>query len=353
MAAPQHPTVGIGRPPATSPPLEMLTPDEPQWLWESLRYQFWQPPDLARSMRRAGQLEPEQREAIAYWWSLVAAVEGLGPRAYATAFVRATEQHDSDQVRWALLTMLRDALRHEQLFHLAIQRLVPGWPVDYQPQTAVGRHASRHLGQVDQEAERCWHGYQRALDQQGIGVVSGALLLSALATGDLYEHWASGCTIPVFATAFRHTARDAQRHQAVLRALAARGWPLLSVAQRSAAAAQVQSTVELLSVVMLDPASGQPDLPGDAAASQAACQAVLGGLAAEQRHELLRTALLQIRDLQHRYHIPFPAMPHLAIRGTQQDAAQDAASPRQAGGTQGPPGDRPWSLHPSASAGAR
>jgi hypothetical protein len=100
---------------------------------------------------------------------------------------------------------------------------------------------------------------------------------------------------------------------------------------------------------MLDPASGQPDLPGDMAASQAACQAVLGGLAAEQRHELLRTALLQIRDLQHRYHIPFPAMPQLAIRGTQQDAAR----PRQAGGTQGPPGDRPWSLHPPASAGAR
>lgn len=328
MAAPQHLTVGIGRPPTTSPPLEMLTPDEPQWLWESLRYQFWQPPDLARSIRHAGPFTAEQREAIVHWWSLLAAVEGLGPRAYAAAFVRATEQHDSDQVRWSLLAMLRDELQHEQLRGLAMQQLVPGWPLHDQPQTALGRHANRHLGQVDQEAERCWHGYQRALDKHGIGVVSGALLLRALATGSLYQHWAFGCATPALATALRHTAHDAQRHQAVLRALAARDWPLLSAPQRSEAAAQVQATATLLAAVMLDPADGQPDLPGDLAANQrarqAACQAGLGVPTAEQRHELLRTALLQVRDLQHRYHIPFPAIPHLAIRGTQ----GDTASPR-------------------------
>lgn len=310
MAVRQHPAVGIGRPPTTGPPLEAIAPDEPQWLWESLRYQFWQPTDLARSIQRAGSLTPEQREALVYWWSLLAAVDGLGPRAYAAAFVHATEHHDSDQVRWALLAMLRDELKHEQLCRLAMQRLAPGWPLRYQPLTAIGRHASRHLRQVDREAERCWYGYQQTLDQHGIGVVSGALLLGALVTGGLYERWAFGCAIPSFATAFRHTAHDAQRHQAVLRALAARDWPLLSTPQRSEAAAQVQATARLLSAVMLDPA---PD--------QAACQAGLGVPTAEQRQELLRTALIEVRDLQRRYDIPFPAMPQLTIPGTQEDTA--------------------------------
>jgi hypothetical protein len=351
MTARQHRAAGIERPPTTGQPLDVLAPDEPEWLWESLRYQFWQPTDLARSFRGAGQFEPEQREAIAYGWSLVAAVEGLGPRAYAAAFVRATERHDSDQVRWSLLAMLRDELKHEQLCRLAIQGLAPGWPLHYQPQTTLGRHASRHLDQVDQQAERCWHGYQRALGQDGIGVVSGALLLSTLVTGSLCERWAFGCAIPVFATAFRHIARDAQRHQGVLRTLAARDWPLLSDSRRSDAAAHVQAAAKLLSIVMLDPATGRPDLPGGPAADQPAWQAALGVPTAEQRQELLRTALLQVKDLQHRYHVPFPAVPELAILGTQQ--AAKAASLGQSGGTQGPPGDRPWSLHPSASAGAR
>lgn len=351
MTARQHRAVGIERPPTTGQPLDVLAPDEPEWLWESLRFQFWQPTDLARSFRRAGQFEPEQREAIAYGWSLVAAVEGLGPRVYAAAFVRATERHDSDQVRWSLLAMLHDELKHEQLCRLAIQGLAPGWPRHYQPQTTLGRHASRHLDQVEQQAERCWHGYQRALGQHGIDVVSGGLLLSTLVAGSLYERGAFGCAIPAFATAFRHVARDAQRHQAVLRALAAMDWPLLTASQRSEAAAQVQATAKLLSAVMLDPATGRADPPGGPAADQPAWQAALGVLTAEQRQELLRAALLQVKDLQHRYHIPFPAMPELAILGTQ--PAAPAGSQRQAGETQGPPGDRPWSLHPSASGGAR
>lgn len=338
MAVGQYRAVGIERPPITGPPLEVPAPDEPEWLWESLRYQFWQPTDLAGSIRHAGPFTPEQREAIAYWWSLLAAVEGLGPRAYAAAFVRATVQHDSDQVRWSLLAMLRDELQHEQLFRMAMQRLAPGWPLHYQPQTALGRDANRHVGQADQEAERCWRGYQHALDKAGIGVVSGALLLGALVTGGLYERWACGCTHPAFATAFRHTAHDAQRHQAVLRALAARDWPLLSASQRSEAAAQVQATARLLSAVMLDPAANQP-----------ARQAGLAVPSAEQRQELLRTALLEVKDLQHRYHIPFRAMPELAILGTQ----EDASGLREAGGTHGPPGEQPWSLHPPAGASAR
>jgi hypothetical protein len=328
MTTQQRRAVGIG--PPISPVLEGQPTDrhagteEPAWLWDSLRFRFWEPTDLARGMRHAGGLEPEQREVAASWWSLLAAADQLGPRMYAAAFVRATEQHQSDQVRWSLLAMLRDELQHEQFCRLALERFAPGWPRRYAPRTPLGRRANRHLDRVHREAECCWRHYQRGLTRHGLPVATGALLLSELAAGALCDRWADGCAIPALATALRHTASDARRHQAVLRALAARDWPSLAAPARAEAAVQVQATTGLLSVVMLDTAAGA-DLPVDLAASRracqaAACQAGLGVPTAEQRQELLRAALLEVKDLQHRYDIPFPAMPGLAILGTEESA---------------------------------
>jgi hypothetical protein len=301
-----------------TPPPEASAPDEPEWLWESLRYQFWRPDDFAHGFRHAGGLGAEQREALAGWWSLVAVAEGLGPRMYAAAFVRATEQHESDQVRWSLMAMLRDELQHEQLFGLATRQLEADRPP--QPRGQLDRAA--------EEAERCWHEYRRALDQYGIGVVGGALLLRALAIGKVYEHWACDCAVPMLATAFRHAAHDAERHQAALRALAITDWPKLSTAQRAEAVAQVQATAKLLCGIMLDPVAVQGDL-----AAGPNGQTAVGVPTAEQRHEMLRDALLEVKDLQARYHIPFPAMPRLAILGNR----GDIAGGRGAGRTHGPP----------------
>src|SRR5262245_35411143 len=178
---------GIGRPispalggrPAGRPP----DTDEPAWLWEALRSGFWEPADLARGMRHAGRLEPEQQEWAAWWWSLLTAADQLGPRMYAAAFVRATEQHDSDRVCWSFVAMPRDGVQHEQLFRLGMQCLTPGWPRRAQPRTAPGQ-AEQHLREVNEEAERCWDGYQQALDRHGIAVVTGGLLLGALVAGD-------------------------------------------------------------------------------------------------------------------------------------------------------------------------
>jgi hypothetical protein len=215
--APQgHPT---GRPVLTG---------EPAWLWESLRIRFWEPGDLARGMRHAARsLEPERRAVAARWWSLLATADQLGPRLYAAAFLRATEQHHSDQLRWCLLAILHDQVQHEQLFCLGIQSLAAGCPRPAEPPAPAGQ-AERHLTQVHQQAERCWHGYRQALDRHGLAAVTGGLLLAALVTTALYQHCALGCAIPTLATAFRHLGHDARRHQDVLRALVARHWHPLS-----------------------------------------------------------------------------------------------------------------------------
>lgn len=313
-AQPQEP-FAKDRPPATSPPQHgpsaprLPSAAEPGWLWESVRYQFWGASDLERSIRHLGPLTPAQGQAVAYWWSLLAAIEGLGPRAYAAAFVRATEQGDSDQVRWSLLAMLRDELQHEQLCRLVLQQLRPRWPLE--DHTAAA-NLGCHLQDAYEQAEQCLLGCRRALDRHGISVVEGGLLLVELATGGLYEDWATTCTIPTFTTAFRHAAHDAQRHQAVMRALAARDWPLLTPRGRAEAAAQVEAAASLLSEVLFASGEGQPETVLEVQARQAG----LGVPTGQQRRELLRTALLRLRHLQLRYGIPFPAIPELAIAGS-------------------------------------
>ncbi|HZD74444.1 MAG TPA: hypothetical protein VE776_11265 [Actinomycetota bacterium] len=330
MITQQRRAVGSGQPLSPTaeprPAARPATTEEPAWLWESLRSRFWDPADLARGLRHAGGLQPEQRARAAEWWSLLMAADQLGPRLYAAAFVRATERHDSDQVRWSLVAMLRDELQHEQLFRQGMQGLLPGrrpW--------AGPRPAEQYLRRVDLEAERRWHGYQQALDRYGIAAVSGGLLLGALVTGDLYGRCASGCTIPAFATAFRHLGQDAKRHQGALRALAARDWPFLTAPERTEAAAQVQAAAGFLTTVLLDPAArplGHPE-PGDLVGRPAAAfREALGVPTEEERLEILRAALLKVRDLQRLHGIPFPAIPALAIPGTERDTGAD----RQGGG---------------------
>jgi hypothetical protein len=128
MITRQRQAIGIGLPTGSvvhQPTGRPADKEEPAWLWESLRSRFWEPADLARGLRSAGGLESGQREVAAWWWSLLAAADQLGSRMYAAAFVRATEQHDSDQVRWSLLAMLRDEVQHEELFRLGMQSLGP------------------------------------------------------------------------------------------------------------------------------------------------------------------------------------------------------------------------------------
>jgi hypothetical protein len=224
-------------------------------------------------------------------------------------FASACERHDGAQVRWSLLAMLRDALKHEQVCWIAPRRLVPerpgqaGW-------TELARGTDAHLRQVEREAGRCWREWQRALHRDGIGVLSGAMLLRSLTLGGLYEQWSYTCAIPGVAGTLRNIAQDQRRHQYALRAMTDKSCRTLSSGQRATAATQVQGTARLLSIALLD-LDVVPRI--DAALAGHIREPGLGVPAAERRLELLRTALLAVRDLHVRHGIPFHAMPELAI----------------------------------------
>jgi hypothetical protein len=225
-------------------------------------------------------------------------------------FASACERHDGAQVRWSMLAMLRDALKHEQACQVAPRRLAPERP-GQEGWTDLARGTDAHLRQVEREAGRCWREWQRALHRDGIGVLSGAMLLRSLTLGGLYEQWSYICPVPAVAATLRNVARDHQRHQCVLRAVTDQSCRTLSSGQRATAATQVQSTARLLSVALLDP-DVVPHIGGEALAGHN-CEPCLGVPVAERRLELLRTALLKVRDLHARHGIPFHAMPELAI----------------------------------------
>jgi hypothetical protein len=309
----QQDGVAFQRRPTVTLPREVLTAyrdtgsDEPAWLLDSLRHEFWDPSELAQSIGHTGPIAGEQRPAIAHWWSIIEALESIGPPAYAAMFASACERHDGDQVRWSLLAMLRDAVKHEQVCSIVQPGLRSGRPG--QQDLASGTDA--HLRQVEREAGRCWGEWQRALHQDGIGVLSGAMLLRSLTLGGLYEEWRYTCAIPAAAATLRNIARDHRRHQCALRAVTDRSCRTLSSRQRAIAATQVHGTARLLSVALLDP-DLTPRIGADALAGHV-CEAGLGVPVVERRLELLRTALLEVRDLHARHGIAFHAMPELAI----------------------------------------
>jgi hypothetical protein len=90
----------------------------------------------------------------------------------------------------------------------------------------------------------------------------------------------------------------------------------LGASGRTEAAGQVQTAAGFLSAVVLTRLGEEREPPVELLARHAG----FGVPTVEQRLEVLRAALLKVKDLQARYGVPFPAMPHLAIPGTQADA---------------------------------
>lgn len=84
-----------------------------------------------------------------------------------------------------------DALKHEQVCRIAPRHLAPE-PLGRED---LARGTDEHLRQVEREAGRCWREWQRALHRDGIGVVSGAMLLRSLTLGGLYEQWSYTCAV--------------------------------------------------------------------------------------------------------------------------------------------------------------
>ncbi len=289
-------------------------------IWKSSRREYWDPEALAWSTFNAEAYSIEQREAMAYWFTLLSVFDASAPPVLARALTRTYELHEEDAVRRAFFSIERDEQNHEQFCGMAIQRLTPGGPLDREPATDLGRRAKRNAAWLYHNGGRYWNGYSSALPRYSLAVVFSAFLMGETAAATLFHHMANHCEEPVFQEAFRHIGRDEGRHMAICLTLMERDYPKLSPEERSLVTKQIRAGYVFLSGVLFEPPEEFWDLPDDFIATQheieeVARSAGFGVASYDEKRDNWQRAMLNVKGVLDRYDIPFPAIPEIGIAG--------------------------------------
>jgi rubrerythrin len=289
-------------------------------IWRSARREYWDPEALPWSTLHPDAYAPEQREAIAYWFTLLSVFDASAPPVFAQALTRTYELHEEDAVRRAFFSIERDEQNHEQLCGMAITRLTPGGPLEREPETELGRRARRNAAWLYHNGGRYWSGYTKALPRYSLAVVFSSFLMGETAAATLFHHMASHCTEPVFAEAFRNVGRDEGRHMAICLTLMERDYPKLSSEERRLVTKQIRAGYVFLSGVLFEPPEEFWELPPDFIETQREIEEVarsagFGVATYDEKRENWRKAMLNVKGVLDRYEIPFPAIPEVGITG--------------------------------------
>jgi hypothetical protein len=289
-------------------------------IWRAARREYWDPEALPWSAFDVNRYTPEQREAIAYWFTLLSVFDASAPPVFAQALTHTYEVHEEDAVRRAFFSIERDEQNHEQFCGLAISRLTPGGPLDYEPMTDLGRRAQRNAAWLYHNGGRYWTGYNKALPRYSLAVVFSSFLMGETAAATLFHHMASHCEEPVFKEGFRNIGRDEGRHMAVCLTLMERDYPKISDEDKALVTKQIRAGYVFLSGVLFEPPEEFWDLPDDFIATQREIEEVarsagFGVATYDEKRENWRKAMLNVKSVVERYGIPFPAIPEVGITG--------------------------------------
>nr|WP_276940341.1 hypothetical protein [Ferrimicrobium acidiphilum] len=289
-------------------------------IWASAQKEYWDPARLPWDSLRPEQMSPTEREAVAYWFSLLSVFDASAPPVFATALVHAYEIHEEDPVRRAFFSITRDEQNHEIVCGKAISLLTPGAPLDYEPQSELGRRAKRNVEWLYHNGARYWNGYKKAVPRYSMAVLFSSFLMGEVASATLFQYMFNHTTIPVFKEAFRAIGRDEGRHMAICLSLMERDYPKISDEDRSIVTKQIRAGYVFLSGVLFEPPSDFWDLPEDFISTQREIEEVaraagLGVATYDEKLENWRQAMLNVKGVLERYDIPFPAIPEVGISG--------------------------------------
>ena len=70
-----------------------------QEVWEAARREDWDPEKLPWDTLDVDSYTWEERESIAYWWSLLSVFDASAPPVFAEALIKTYEVHEEDPVR--------------------------------------------------------------------------------------------------------------------------------------------------------------------------------------------------------------------------------------------------------------
>ncbi len=290
-------------------------------VYEASRREVWDPAALPWDTFDVESYSWEEREAMAYWWTLLSVFDASAPPVFASAMIKSYEAHEEDAVRRCFFSVTQDEQNHEHMCGLAITKLL-GYddPLTYEPKTELGMKAQRNAKWLYFNGGRYWEGYKQAVPKYSLAVLFSSFLMGEIAAATIFHQMAEGAREPVFQDAFKNIGRDEGRHMAICMTLMERDYPKLDLTDRDTITKQVRAGYLFLSAVLFEPPTDFWDLPDDFIEVQRACEAVARDAGFhipdyETKKENWRQAILNLKGVLDRYDIPFPAIPEVGIDG--------------------------------------
>ena len=290
-------------------------------IWEASQREQWDPQKLPWDTFKADNYSWEEREAIAYWWTILSVFDASAPPVFAAAMIKTYEEHKEDAVRRCFFSVTRDEQMHEQMCGLAITKLLDHPDaLTYEPKTDLGKRLQKNAKWLYYNGGRYWEGYKRAVPKYSMAVLFSSFLMGEIAAATIFHQMASGCTEPVFKEGFANICRDEGRHMAICMSLMERDYPSLPKEDRSIITKQIRAGYLFLSAVLFEPPEAFWDIPEDFIANQREGEEVarkagfhIPGY--EAKKENWREAILNLKGVLDKFDIPFPAIPEVDITG--------------------------------------
>ena len=290
-------------------------------IWTAAQREYWDPAKLPWNSFDPSRYSWEEREAIAYWWTLLSVFDASAPPVFAQALVKTYEVHEEDPVRKCFFSVTRDEQNHEAFCGMAISRLLehPS-PLTYKPRTELGHKAQKNAHWLYYNGGRYWNGYKQAVPRYSLAVLFSAFLMGEIAAATVFKQMSAGAAEPLFREAFRNVGRDEGRHMAICLTLMERDYPRLEIPDKALITKQIRAGYLFLSAVLFEPPQEFWDLPDDFIAVQRRCEDVSRNAGFfiptyDQKKHNWREAILNLKGVLDQYGIPFPAIPEVEISG--------------------------------------
>jgi len=301
-------------------------------IWDASLREAWNPKDLPWDTFDVNSYSWEEREAMAYWWTLLSVFDASAPPVFAEAFIKTYEDHEEDAIRRCFFSVTRDEQNHEQMCGMAITKLLEcSSPLEYEPKTELGQRLKRNAAWLYYNGGRYWGGYKQAVPKYSLAVLFSSFLMGEIAAATIFKQMSQSCEEMVFQEAFKNIGRDEGRHMAICLSLMERDYPNLSQEDKSVITKQIRAGYLFLSAVLYEPPSEFWDLPEDFIATQREAEQIardagFGIPSHEAKKENWREAMLNLKAVLDKYDTPFPAIPEVDITGEEVTQADlDAA----------------------------
>lgn len=290
-------------------------------VWDAAQRENWDPKHLPWDTLDVDSYSWEERESIAYWWTLLSVFDASAPPVFAEAFIKTYEMHEEDAVRRCFFSVTRDEQNHEQMCGLAITKFLehPD-PLTYEPKTELGKRLQKNAKWLYYNGGRYWNGYKKAVPKYSLGVLFSSFLMGEIAAATIFKQMHENSRELVFKEAFKNIGRDEGRHMAICMALMERDYPGMQDDERALVTKQIRAGYLFLSAVLFEPPMEFWDLPDDFISNQREAEGIarnagFGVPSYEAKKENWRNAMLNLKGVLDRYNIPFPAIPEVGIDG--------------------------------------